>query len=99
MQSFPVLATAAVPYSVVSPPTMSKLCEPPAARGPRAASLSPQPKGCVGMRLNSSAFLGCRRLYRLLLALPLSLAPIDFATAQETGTVTGTVTRRPKAAR
>ena len=45
------------------------------------------------MRLNSSAFLGCRRLYRLLLALPLSLAPIAIASAQDVGTVTGTVTR------
>ncbi|HEY9505120.1 MAG TPA: carboxypeptidase-like regulatory domain-containing protein, partial [Gemmatimonadales bacterium] len=42
------------------------------------------------MRLKSSAFLRCRRL---LLTLPLSLAPITVAGAQAVGTVTGTVTR------
>ena len=51
------------------------------------------------MRLNSSAFLGGRRLHRLLLALPLSLAPIAIARAQDIGTVTGTVTRAIEAPR
>jgi outer membrane receptor protein involved in Fe transport len=45
------------------------------------------------MRLNSSAFLRCRRLYRFLLVLPLSLLPIAIANAQAVGMVTGTVTR------
>jgi outer membrane receptor for ferrienterochelin and colicins len=45
------------------------------------------------MRLNSSAWLRCRRLLRIaLIVVPLAI-PVAIANAQDVGTVTGTVTR------